>query len=77
MGFRINIKAIPRIAILKDHFEFNPYAQQEDCYWLLHCPTCDNIIGYSDFDDYDDKLICNYCDNCGQKLRKKWRFEDE
>lgn len=76
MSFRINIKAIPRIAILKDHFEFNPYTQEEDCYWLLHCPTCDNIIGYSDIDDFDVEQIYNYCYKCGQKLSREWKFED-
>jgi hypothetical protein len=46
-------------------YEYDGYADGEPVYDVAHCPTCNR-----EFEDGWDSWECNYCPNCGQRL--KW-----
>ena len=56
-----NEKDIPMLV----QYESDGYADGEPVYDVAHCPTCNR-----EFEDGWDSWECNYCPDCGQRL--KW-----
>ncbi len=56
-----NEKDIPMLV----RYEYDGYADGEPVYDVAHCPTCNR-----DFEEGWDSWECNYCPDCGQRL--KW-----